>query len=72
MYEAYQNQVFPDARLGIDCITNYPEAVQWLLPAYATEGLLSKATDGVEAMKQGQTETESQFALRLRLAAMSC
>jgi len=63
---------FADARPGIDIINSYPEAVNWLLLAYAKESVLQHAYRQVTQMRQGVAETEDQFAFRLRREALRC
>ena len=72
MFESYQNTTYEDARPGVDCITNYPEAVQWMLLTFAQESYLSKAYNEVCRMQQAPNEHEASFGRRLRVEAMRC
>lgn len=63
---------FEDARPGVDVIYSYPEAVNWLLLAYAKESVLQASFREVTQMRQVVGESEDQFAFRLRKAALRC
>ena len=63
---------FADTEPGVDAINSYPEAVQWLLITYARESVLQVAYREVATMTQRQGDSENEYALRLRKAALRC
>ena len=53
-------------------VTSWPEAVQYLLRSYATNGAIREATIALRDTKQPEDETEVQFDTRLNKAFHRC
>ena len=53
-------------------VTNWPEAVQYLLRSYATNGAIRQATLALRDTKQREGETETQYDTRLNRAFHRC
>ncbi len=71
-FETYHNSYRRGGVRGEDYIESYCDAVQWFLNTFATDEVLSEAFRKVNQMRQNKTETESEFANRLRDETLRC
>ena len=70
MFSAYYQVGLDGGQPGLDSISSYPEAVQWLLLTYAQEGPLSQRYRMISQSQQEEGETETEYATRLRLETL--
>ena len=60
------------SRRGAEALASWPETVNFLLTAYATPRVISKALDDLREVKQEKDETEFQFSDRVNEAMSRC